>query len=340
MRLLNGELEAWIGEWEPAGAIAAAPDRVVFVGSHARRPGAVVELELAEGTTTVLATSTALTLDGASVSEAEPVSWDAGGGVQAHGFYYPPRLAGTTGPEGALPPLLVMIHGGPTAATSPGFAPAVQFWTTRGFAVLDVNYGGSTGYGRSYRERLDGAWGLVDVADCATGAAAMAAAGRADGNRLAIRGGSAGGFTTLAALAFTDTFAAGTSRYGIGDLAALAAETHKFEARYLDRLVGPYPEAAAVYAERSPLQHVDGITAPVLLLQGSEDRVVPPSQSSGMAEALRSRGVPVAYVELEGEGHGFRGAAAITRALETELAFYGQALGFVPADDLPHLELG
>ncbi|WP_206673442.1 prolyl oligopeptidase family serine peptidase [Pseudactinotalea terrae] len=339
MRLLNGELEAWIGDWEPAGAIAAAPDRVVFVGSHPRRPGAVVELELAEGTTTVLATSTSITLDDASVSEAESVSWDAGAGAEAHGFYYPPTLAGTTGPEGELPPLLVMIHGGPTAATSPGFSPGVQYWTTRGFAVLDVNYGGSTGYGRAYRERLDASWGVVDVADCASGAAAMAAGGRADAARLAIRGGSAGGFTTLAALAFTDTFAAGTSKYGIGDLAALAAQTHKFEARYLDRLVGPYPEAEAVYTERSPLHHVERITAPVLLQQGSEDRVVPPSQSSGMAEALRARDVPVAYVEFAGEGHGFRGAEAITRALETELAFYGQVLGFEPAGDLPTLVL-
>jgi dipeptidyl aminopeptidase/acylaminoacyl peptidase len=339
MRLANGELEAWIGDWSPEGAMAAASDRVVFVGSHPRRPAAVVELELAEGTTTVLASSTSLTLDEASISEAEPVSWAAADGAQAHGFYYPPTLADVTGPQGELPPLLVLIHGGPTASTSPGFAPGTQYWTTRGFAVLDVNYGGSTGYGRAYRERLEKAWGIVDVADCATGAAAMAAAGRADGARLAIRGGSAGGFTTLAALAFTDTFAAGTSRYGIGDLAALAAETHKFEARYLDRLVGPYPEAAAVYAERSPLQHVEGIQAPVLLLQGSEDRVVPPAQSTGMAAALRERGVPVAYVELAGEGHGFRGADAITLALETELAFYGQVLGFEPADDVPDVDL-
>uniref|UniRef100_UPI003B3B5459 alpha/beta hydrolase family protein n=1 Tax=Pseudactinotalea sp. TaxID=1926260 RepID=UPI003B3B5459 len=190
------------------------------------------------------------------------------------------------------------------------------------------------------RERLDGAWGVVDVIDCATGAAAMAAAGRADAQRLAIRGGSAGGFTTLAGLAFTDTFAAGTSRYGIGDLAALAAETHKFEARYLDRLVGPYPEDEAVYAERSPLGHVDGITSPVLLLQGSEDRVVPPAQSTGMAAALRERGVPIAYVEFAGEGHGFRSADAITLALETELAFYGQVLGFDVADDVPDVDLG
>ncbi len=340
MRLANGELEAWVGDWLPEGSIAAAPDRVVFVGSHPRRPSAVVELDLAEGATTVVAESSTLRLDEDSVSEAEPVSWEVGDGVEAHGFYYPPRLAGVQAPDGELPPLLVMIHGGPTAATSPGFSPGVQYWTTRGFAVLDVNYGGSTGYGRAYRERLDGAWGVVDVADCASGAAAMAAAGRADPARLAIRGGSAGGFTTLAALAFTATFAAGTSRYGIGDLAALAAETHKFEARYLDRLVGPYPEAEEVYRQRSPLHHVDRIEAPVLLLQGSEDRVVPPSQSIGMAEALRARGVPVAYVELAGEGHGFRGADAITRALETELAFYGQVLGFTPADDVPTVDLG
>ncbi len=329
MRLANGELEAWVGDWEPASSIAAAADRVVFLGTHARFPSAVVELELAEGTTTVLARSTTLELDAESISEAEAVSWDAGDGVQAHGFFYAPALAGTVGPEGELPPLLVMIHGGPTSATNPGFSPAVQFWTTRGFAVLDVNYGGSTGYGRAYRERLDGAWGVVDVGDCATGAAAMAAQGRVDGDRLAIRGGSAGGFTTLAALAFTDAFATGTSLYGIGDLAAMAAETHKFEARYLDRLVGPYPEA--VYAERSPQWHVDGIDVPVLLLQGSEDRVVPPEQSRGMAQALRERGVRVEYVEFDGEGHGFRGADAIQASLETELAFYGSVLGFEPA---------
>ena len=206
--------------------------------------------------------------------------------------------------------------------------------------MLDVNYAGSTGYGRAYRERLDGAWGVADVADCAYGAAAMAAAGRADPARLAIRGGSAGGFTTLAALAFTDVFAAGTSLYGIGDLAALAADTHKFEARYLDRLVGRWPEDAAVYAERSPLHHVERISAPVLLLQGSEDRVVPPAQSRGMAHALREGEVPVAYVEFDGEGHGFRGAETIRRALETELAFYGSVFGFTPADDVPAVDLG
>lgn len=340
MRLANGELEAWVGDWEPSGSIAAAPDRVVFVGAHPRQPGAVVELELAEGTTTVLARSTSVTLPEGSISEAEPVTWVSEGEQEAHGFFYAPRLEGTTAADGELPPLLVMIHGGPTSATSPGFSPAIQFWTTRGFAVLDVNYGGSTGYGRAYRERLDGAWGVVDVADCATGAAAMAGAGRADGDRLAIRGGSAGGFTTLAALAFTDTFAAGTSLYGIGDLAALAAETHKFEARYLDGLVGPYPEAEQVYRDRSPLEHVESITAPVLLLQGSEDRVVPPAQSIAMAQALRDRGVPVAYVEFAGEGHGFRGTEAIRTALQTELAFYGQVFGFEPAGEVPAVDLG
>lgn len=340
MRLANGELEAWIGDWEPSGSIAAAPDRVVFVGAHPQQPAAVVELELAEGTTTVLARSTSVSLPEDSVSEAEPVTWVSQDEQEAHGFFYGPRLEGVRAADGELPPLLVMIHGGPTSATSPGFSPAIQFWTTRGFAVLDVNYGGSTGYGRAYRERLDGAWGVVDVADCATGAAAMADAGRADGDRLAIRGGSAGGFTTLAALAFTDTFAAGTSLYGIGDLAALAAETHKFEARYLDRLVGPYPEAEQVYRDRSPLQHVEAITVPVLLLQGSEDRVVPPAQSVEMAQALRGRGVPVAYVEFPGEGHGFRGAEAIRTALQTELAFYGRVFGFDPAGEVPTVDLG
>ncbi|MFV0252214.1 MAG: prolyl oligopeptidase family serine peptidase [Beutenbergiaceae bacterium] len=335
MRLSNGELEAWVGDWSPMGSIAATSDRVLFIGSHPRQPSAVVELDLTQGTTTVLASSSSQQLATVSISEATPVSWTSTDSATAHGFLYLPCLAGIRPPPDQKPPLLVFIHGGPTAATDPGLSLGIQFWTTRGFAVLDVNYGGSTGYGRAYRERLDDSWGLVDVEDCASGAAAMAASGHVDPQRMAIRGGSAGGFTTLAALAFTDTFAAGTSRYGIADLAALARQTHKFEARYLDRLVGPYPEASAVYAERSPLAHVARIDVPVLLLQGSEDRVVPPEQSTAMAEALRRRGVRVDYIEFDGEGHGFRGAEAIRRSLESELAFYGEVFGFTPAGASP-----
>lgn len=327
MRISNGELEAWVGDWSPTGNIAATVDRVVFIGSHPRQPNAVVELDLTQGTTTTLAATSTMTLPAADISTAKAVTWSSADEEQAHGFLYRPTLDGYGAPADDRPPLIVVIHGGPTTATTAGYSPAIQFWTTRGFAVLDVNYAGSTGYGRAYRERLDGMWGVVDVADCASGAAAMAAAGYADPDRLLIRGGSAGGFTTLAALAFTDIFAAGTSRYGIADLAALAQETHKFEAQYLDRLVGPYPQAAQVYAERSPLTHVDQITAPVLLLQGSADRVVPAAQSVSMAQALRERGVAVTYVEFEGEGHGFRGAETMTRSLEEELSFYSTVCG-------------
>ncbi len=223
------------------------------------------------------------------------------------------------------------IHGGPTAAARPVLDPEVQFWTSRGFALADVDYGGSTGYGRAYWERLHGTWGIVDVRDCALAAAHLAATGRADPARLAIRGGSAGGYTTLAALAFRDEFAAGASHFGVADLELLARDTHKFESRYLDWLVGPYPEAIEIYRERSPIHHLEGIDRPVILFQGLEDRVVPPEQAEIMAAGLRERGVPVAHLTFPGEGHGFRKAENIARTLEAELSFYGQVFGFTPA---------
>jgi len=210
----------------------------------------------------------------------------------------------------------------------------VQFWTSRGFAVADVDYGGSTGYGRAYWERLHLRWGIVDVRDCALAAAHLAAAGKADPARLAIRGGSAGGYTTLAALAFRSEFAAGASHFGVADLELLARDTHKFESRYLDWLVGPYPEERATYRERSPIHHAEGIDRPVILFQGLEDRVVPPQQAEIMAAALRRRGVPVAHLTFPGEGHGFRQAENIARTLEAELSFYGQVFGFSPAGDI------
>ena len=218
------------------------------------------------------------------------------------------------------------------------FDPFVQFWTTRGFAVADVDYRGSTGYGTAYRRRLNGEWGVVDVEDCAHVVRWLAARGRADGGRAVIRGGSAGGFTTLAALAFTDVFGAGASLYGVADLELLARDTHKFESRYLDGLVGPWPEAAAVYERRSPIHHVDEISCPLILFQGLEDAVVPPAQSQLMYDALRARGVPVAYLAFPGEQHGFRQAATIIAVAEAELAFYGRVFGFTPdggASSLP-----
>ena len=259
--------------------------------------------------------------------------------AQAHGLFYRPANPGCVGPPGELPPLLVLAHGGPTAAARRQLQPSILYWTSRGIAVVDVDYRGSTGYGRPYRRALDGGWGEIDVADCAAAVRYLVDRGDADPERLIIRGSSAGGLTVLAALALHDTFAAGASRYGVADLAALAADTHKFESRYLDTLVGPYPEARRLYEERSPINHVDSIAAPLIVLQGSEDAIVPPDQSSAIVAALESRGVPVAYLLFEGEQHGFRRAETIVAALESELAFFGRVLGFKPADNLPPVEI-
>ncbi|HWN36519.1 MAG TPA: prolyl oligopeptidase family serine peptidase, partial [Pseudonocardia sp.] len=269
------------------------------------------------------------------VSFPSPAAAPGGPARTAHALLYPPTNPAYRAPAGELPPLLVVIHGGPTASAQPVLQLGVQYWTSRGFAVVDVNYGGSTGYGRAYREELLGNWGLVDVADCIAAASWLARQRRADPARLCIRGGSAGGYTTLAALARPDTpFAAGADHYGVSDLEALAAETHKFESRYLDRLVGPYPQAREVYRERSPITHVDRLTRPLIVLQGSEDAVVPPSQSEVIVEALLAKGVPVAYLLFDGEQHGFRRAENIRRAMDAELSFYGQVLGFeLPPDE-------
>ncbi|MCS6937584.1 MAG: prolyl oligopeptidase family serine peptidase, partial [Candidatus Bipolaricaulota bacterium] len=250
----------------------------------------------------------------------------------AFGFYYPPHNRDFRAPEGEKPPLLVLSHGGPTGATAASFNVGIQFWTSRGIAVMDVNYGGSTGFGRAYRQRLDGQWGIVDVDDCCNAAMYLAARGLADPERLIIAGGSAGGYTTLAALTFRNVFKVGASYFGVSDLEALARDTHKFESRYLDRLVGPYPERVDIYRERSPIHHIERLNCPVIFLQGLEDKVVPPDQSERMAAALRAKGIPVAYLAFEGEQHGFRKAETIIRALEAELYFYSCVLGFDLAD--------
>lgn len=258
---------------------------------------------------------------------------------EVHGLYYAPTNPDFAAPEGELPPLIVESHGGPTAAASSGFSLAVQYWTSRGFAVLDVDYRGSAGYGRPYRDALQGNWGIIDVEDCAAGAVAMAQQGLADPQRLIVRGGSAGGYTTLQSLVATDTFAAGVSYYGIGDLEMLARDTHKFESRYPIGLVGPYPAAARTYRDRSPIHHLDQLSAPMLLLQGADDMVVPPNQAEAMADAVRAKGLPVALILFEGEGHGFRRADTITTATQAELSFYGRVFGFTPADSLPPIEI-
>ena len=273
--------------------------------------------------------------------EPEAITFPTGGdgSAVAHALYFPPANPACDGPAGDRPPLLVTAHGGPTAAARRQLQLGVVYWTSRGIAVVDVDYRGSTGYGRSYRRALEGAWGVVDVEDCVAAARFLADRGDVDPERLIIRGGSAGGFTVLAALSLHDTFAAGASRYGIADLEALAADTHKFESRYLDRLVGPYPEAREVYLARSPIHHIDGLDAPMIVLQGDEDEIVPPAQSEMIVEALKAKGVPVAYLLFEGEQHGFRSAENIVAALEAELAFFGRVLGFAPADRLPDLEI-
>lgn len=257
---------------------------------------------------------------------------------EVHAFAYPPTNPHVSGDDDELPPYLVWVHGGPTSHSGPSASAKAAYWTSRGVGVLDVNYGGSTGYGRAYRERLKGQWGVVDVDDVVAAASGLAAAGLADPERLAIEGGSAGGWTVLAALVGSDTFAAGVSRYGVGDARALAAETHDFEARYLDGLIGPLPEAEEVYRERSPLSRPERFRVPLLILQGTEDRIVPPSQAEAIRDALRERGVPHAYVLYEGEGHGFRRAETSVHALESELAFLGRVFGF-ETPDVPPFEL-
>jgi dipeptidyl aminopeptidase/acylaminoacyl peptidase len=266
------------------------------------------------------------------VSEAEAIEFPTSGGLTAHGFFYAPHNPDFVAPRGELPPLLVFSHGGPTSSAATSLNPSIQFWTSRGFAVVDVDYGGSTGYGRAYRNRLRGQWGVVDTQDCIHAARYLAERGLVDGRRLAIRGGSAGGYTTLCALTFHDVFAAGASYYGVADAEALARDTHKFESRYLDLLIGPYPAARELYRERSPIHHVDRLSCPLLVLQGLEDAVVPPAQAELMVEALAKRGLPHAYLPFPGEQHGFRQAPNIRRALEAELLFYAYVFRFTPAD--------
>ncbi len=318
--------------------LSVAEGRAVAIVGAPDRPSAVAAIDHKTGTALELRRAAELTIDPACLSRPEPIAFATDDG-DAHAFYYPPTNPDFAAPEGERPPLIVKSHGGPTGSASSALRLATQFWTSRGFALVDVNYGGSTGFGRAYRERLNGRWGEVDVRDCVRAAEHLVAAGKADPDRLAITGGSAGGFTTLSALVFTDRFRAGASHYGVSDLEALARDTHKFEARYLDRLVGPYPEAKAIYEARSPLRHAERLSCPVIFFQGLEDAVVPPNQAEMMVEALRKKGVPVAYLTFEGEQHGFRKAETIRTVLLAELAFYARVFGFTPADPVPELTI-
>lgn len=334
---LAGEVDQPFTELE---RIRVGPHGIVVVAASPTEASMIVALDpetLAPAG--VLRRSSSLAIDPAWTSAAEPITFPSAEGRIAHALFYRPRNPEFVGPEGELPPLVVYSHGGPTSNAHNSLDLGVQLLTTRGIAVVDVDYGGSTGYGREFRQALDRAWGVVDVDDCVAAARYLVDRGEVDPDRLAIEGGSAGGFTTLAALAFRDVFAAGISLFGVGDLEALARDTHKFESRYIDRLVGPYPAAAATYRERSPVHNLDEISCPVLILQGLEDRVVPPSQAEAVVAALAANGVPHAYLAFEGEGHGFRGEAAMRRTLEARLSFLGAVFGFEPADELEPIQL-
>jgi len=310
-----------------------------FVAGSPTEPSAVVALDLATGGVDVLRRSSSVAIDPGYISAPEPVEFPTEGGLTAHGFFYRPRNRDFEGPGDECPPLVVMSHGGPTAATSPTLRLGIQYWTSRGIAVLDVNYGGSTGYGRAYRERLNGRWGIVDVDDCANGARYLAGQGEVDARRMAITGGSAGGYTTLCALTFRDVFGAGASHYGVSDLEALEVDTHKFESRYSHSLVGPFPERRDLYRARSPIHFTERLSAPVIFFQGLEDKIVPPNQAEMMVAALRAKGLPVAYIAFEGEQHGFRQAPNIKRALDGELYFYSRVFGFELADEVEPVEI-
>ena len=321
------------------GSLVVDSDLVLMRAASPTSPPAIVELDPVTGATTVIRQSMSTVFDPADISSAEPVEFPTTGGRTAFGLFYSPHNRLVRGPDDALPPLIVTSHGGPTSSAYAAFQVGTQLFTSRGYAVLDVDYGGSTGYGREYRKRLEGEWGVVDLDDCVSGARWLTERGRVDGERLAIRGGSASGYTTLCAVTFSDAFRAGASYFGIGDLETFVAQTHKFESRYLDRLIGPYPERKDLYHDRSPLNFPDRISCPVLILQGAEDRVVPPAQAEQIVDALWERHLPHAFLLFPGEDHGFRSAANIVRSFEAELSFYGQVFGFAPADAIEPIRI-
>lgn len=302
-------------------------------------PGQIAEVDPASGAVTALRVGTPFRPDPAVASVPEHIEFPTANGQTAHANLYRPHNPAFVGPDGELPPVIVTSHGGPTSSAFSGWATGLQLFTSRGYAVVDVDYGGSTGYGRAYRKRLNGQWGIVDVQDCVAAARWLAEQGIVDGGRQAIRGGSASGFTTLAALAFTSQFDAGTTYFGIGDLRAFVKDTHKFESRYLETLVGPWPAERQRYLDRSPALHADRITVPVLVEQGADDRVVPPAEAERIVDALFERRVPHAFLLFPGEDHGFRGRDAIIASFSAELSFYAQVFGFEPADAIDRLEI-
>jgi dipeptidyl aminopeptidase/acylaminoacyl peptidase len=322
--------------------IRSSGNSVVFIAASPTEASAVIRLDASSGRREVLGSSLPASVipEAGYISRPRQIAFPTENGKStAYAIYYPPANADFSGASGERPPLIVESHGGPTAMTPAQLSLGVQYWTSRGFGVVDVNYGGSSGYGRAYRQRLNGQWGIVDTEDCINAARYLAAQGEVDGRRLAIRGGSAGGYTTLCALVFHDDFSAGASYFGVADCEALAIDTHKFESRYLDSMIGPYPQARDVYYARSPIHFADRLSCPVILFQGLEDRVVPPAQAEEMVAALRAKHLPVAYLAFEGEQHGFRKAETIQRTLEAELYFYSRVFGFPLADDIEPVEI-
>ena len=320
-------------------ALESRGTAVAFAAASPARETAIVVLDVRSGELDEVRSASEDPVDDGYVSIPRAIEFPTSGGETAHGFYYPPTNPDFVAADGELPPLIVQSHGGPTSHTTPALDREFLFWTSRGIGVVDVNYRGSSGYGRPYRQRLRGEWGVIDTDDCIAAARHLADGGDADGERLAIRGGSAGGYATLCALVFHDDFATGASYFGVADTETLATDTHKFESRYLDSLIGPYPEHADLYRERSPIHFVERLRAPVILFQGLEDEVVPPSQAETMVAALKRNGVPHAYLAFAGEAHGFRRSETEIRCLEAELCFYGRILGFEPADELEPVEI-
>jgi dipeptidyl aminopeptidase/acylaminoacyl peptidase len=321
------------------GLCALDEHTVALIAASGDQTAAVVTVDIHTGAVTVVRRPSPAAIGGRYISHARAITFPGVGGRDVHALYYPPVNGDFVAPHGEKPPLIVQVHGGPTSQASAAFSLANQFWTSRGFAVVDVDYGGSSGYGRAYRQRLNDQWGIVDVEDVIAAVRHLSEQGHVDGSRVAIHGGSAGGFTVLAALSQSDVFKAGASFYGVADLGALARDTHKFESRYLDKLVGPYPAAKDIYDARSPLNHLEGFAAPLIIFQGADDPVVPPNQAHMILEALRRRQQPVAYMEFAGESHGFRRAETLIASKQAELYFYGRVFHFTPADDLPGIPI-
>jgi dipeptidyl aminopeptidase/acylaminoacyl peptidase len=339
INLDDEELEIIETPYSDISYLRASAGRVVFVGGSATEPTSIVKLNTDTRMLDVLRRSIRHEIDSGYISIPETIEFPTKQGQTSHAFFYSPQNKHFQAPADERPPLMVISHGGPTAAATDSLNLAIQYWTSRGIAVLDVNYGGSTGFGRAYRQRLYGQWGVVDTQDCVDGAIYSMETFGVDPNRLVIRGSSAGGYTTLCALVFNDVFKAGASYYGVSDLQGLVLETHKFEARYLDQLIGPYPERKDLYIARSPIHHADDLSCPVIFFQGLEDKVVPPAQAEMMVEILKDKKLPVAYVVFDKEQHGFRIAQNIKRALDAELYFYSRIFGFQLVDEIPPVKI-